>query len=376
MINFNQVHIFESALGQHNMITVLQKGSSPEQEAQTCITRRRGFADSELLNSIFSRTDAETEYFSVPQRLLYESDANYISLRGRSSGTSEEPVQRVLSKMQGASENLGQLLSVNQGIVTAADKISPKHLKKYALNAAVGDGIFVLSNEEVSQLKLADADVSILRPWFKNSDVHRWVTSTATDERLIFADKRLNNLIEAKALMRHLQRFRVILDDCSSNSPYMHRPRSIDFDGPKLVVPQRAMSNVFAFTSKPWYASADVYFITDPKANVGRLKSILALLNSRLYFLWFYHKGKRKGEMLELYQTPLSETPIPYMDKTMQVSLAALVDHILEAKRKNVEADVTQMEHEIDLLVYEVYKLTPVEIEDVVSATTRRPIRM
>jgi adenine-specific DNA-methyltransferase len=194
MVNFNEVHIFESALGQHNMITVLQKGSDPELEAKTCNTRRRGFADAELLKAIVSRTDPETEYFSVPQKLSYESDVNYICLSGRSSSSSQEPVQRLLSKMHTSPHSLGQLLSINQGIVTAADKVSPKHLMKYTLNADAGDGIFVLSDEEVAQLKLTEADVNILKPWFKNSDVHRWVTSVATDQKLIFADKRLNNL--------------------------------------------------------------------------------------------------------------------------------------------------------------------------------------
>ncbi len=41
-----------------------------------------------------------------------------------------------------------------------------------------------------------------------------------------------------------------------------------------------------------------------------RLKYLLAILNSNLYFFWLYFRGKRKGEMLELYQQPLSEIPV------------------------------------------------------------------
>lgn len=37
---------------------------------------------------------------------------------------------------------------------------------------------------------------------------------------------------------------------------------------------------------------------------------LLAVLNSRLYFQWLFHRGKRKGRMLELFQIPLSEIPI------------------------------------------------------------------
>jgi len=91
------------------------------------------------------------------------------------------------------------------------------------------------------------------------------------------------------------------LDDSTVNSPYLHRPRDINFDSPKIVAPQRSPKNTFGYNEVPWYASADVYFITQKDENVS-LKYILALLNSKLYYLWLYYRGKRKGEFLELYQ--------------------------------------------------------------------------
>jgi adenine-specific DNA-methyltransferase len=380
LVNFNEVHIFESALGQHNMITVLQKGSDPELEAKTCITRRRGFADAELLKAIVSRADPETAYFSVPQKLLYESDANYICLSGKSSSSSHEPVQRLLAKMQVAPHNLGQLFSVNQGIVTGADKVSPKHLREYALNAVVGDGIFVLSRGEVASLKLSSVAAKSLRPWFKNSDIKRWGTSANASRFVIYFDRVSES---APELLTHLKRFRRVIESRREVENgviewwQLQWPRVQDiFVGPKIVAPQRSGSNTFGYNDKPWFASADVYFITDPKADTDRLKAILSLLNSKLYFVWFYHKGKRKGEMLELYQTPLSETPIPFIDKTVQKSLVALVNSILAAKRKDIDADVSEPEQEIDRIIYDLYELTSAEIELVEKASIRRFTRI
>jgi Eco57I restriction-modification methylase len=43
LINFNEVKIFESALGQHNMITVLRKAKDDDAICQTCITSRLGW---------------------------------------------------------------------------------------------------------------------------------------------------------------------------------------------------------------------------------------------------------------------------------------------------------------------------------------------
>ena len=133
------------------------------------------------------------------------------------------------------------------------------------------------------------------------------------------------------------------------------------FDGPKIVSPQRSFQNTFCYNDVPWYASADVYYITQIDPSV-ELKYVLALLNSKLYFVWLYCKGKRKGEMLELYQKPLSEIPIKVISPKEQKPFIALVDKILAAKKRDAEADTGTLEREIDTLVYALYSLTPDEI--------------
>lgn len=46
-----------------------------------------------------------------------------------------------------------------------------------------------------------------------------------------------------------------------------------------------------------------------------------------------------------------------------QKPFITLVDQILSAKRKNPNADTTALERQIDKMVYELYDLTPEEIE-------------
>ena len=110
-----------------------------------------------------------------------------------------------------------------------------------------------------------------------------------------------------------------------------------------------------------------MYFITNPKPKVS-LKFVLALLNSKLYFAWLYYKGKRKGEMMELYQKPLSEIPIKLITPQEQIPFVALVDKILEAKQRNIEADTSALEGKIDKLVYGLYGLKSAEITHVENA--------
>ena len=141
------------------------------------------------------------------------------------------------------------------------------------------------------------------------------------------------------------------------------------FEGPKIIAPQRSPLNTFGYNEIPWYASADVYFITEKDRELS-LKYILSLLNSRLYYLWLYYRGKRKGETLELYQKPLSEIPIKEISKDEQKPFIYLVDKILAITESDdypenpeKQAKVRDYEKQIDQLVYKLYGLTPEEIK-------------
>jgi adenine-specific DNA-methyltransferase len=112
----------------------------------------------------------------------------------------------------------------------------------------------------------------------------------------------------------------------------------------------------------------DVYFITQNVKTVS-LQFVLALLNSRLYYFWLYHRGKRKGEALELYQKPLSEVRAKRLDPDEQEPFIRLVERILASKQRDACADVSALERELDELVYGLYGLTPEEIK-LVEGTT------
>jgi adenine-specific DNA-methyltransferase len=140
-------------------------------------------------------------------------------------------------------------------------------------------------------------------------------------------------------------------------------------EGPKIVAPQRSPENTFGYNELPWYASADVYFVTEKEKNIS-LKYILALINSNLYYLWLYHRGKRKGETLELYQIPLSEIPIKKIPNYEQKPFIEIVDKILAITKSSdylenlaKKEEVKEYEKQIDQLVYKLYNLTPEEIE-------------
>jgi len=62
----------------------------------------------------------------------------------------------------------------------------------------------------------------------------------------------------------------------------------------------------------------------------------------------------------------MEQLPIPPLTPQNQPianQIIALVDQILSAKQKNPDADTSQLEHQIDQLVYKLYDLTEEEIK-------------
>ncbi|MBI5306119.1 hypothetical protein HZB04_00805, partial [Candidatus Wolfebacteria bacterium] len=61
--------------------------------------------------------------------------------------------------------------------------------------------------------------------------------------------------------------------------------------------------------------------------------------------------------------TYLARLPIPTKNIKTQKDISSVVDQILTAKKKDPNADTSALERQIDEMVYELYGLTPEEIE-------------
>ena len=374
LINFNELKIFESALGQHNLITILSKYNNETAIAKTVSTKRNGSGTSDILLKILQGSDSETDYYELPQNELYDGSEYYIRLSGNSSNINN-PVISALTKIKNQGVLLSIICNVNVGLYTGADKVSNNYIEKYSLKMKKNEGIFIVTKDELEALKFNAVELSKVVPFYKNSDVYRWHTQENPQLFLINISYPENKDIDFKKLpniFTHIAKYEKILRNRKSNDNGLRAViaagywwsftiRQIDFRKPKIVVPQRSQENTFGYNEIPWYASADVYFITEKDKAVS-LKYLLAILNSKLYYLWLYHRGKRKGESLELYQQPLSEIPIKKITEDEQKPFIKLADRILAAKRANPQADTSNWEDEIDQLVYQLYGLTEEEI--------------
>jgi type I restriction-modification system DNA methylase subunit len=388
IINFNELKIFDSAKGQHNAITILRKDRDEALLARNAITMRNGQASQYDLARVLGWSDLETHYINVKQDELYEGNDKQIRMAGFGA-KSGDPDAVILEKLKADSYLLGKICDVLSGVVSLADKVSPSHLKKYPeTKGEKGDGILVLTTQELKKLNLGKDEVAkFVRPFFKNSDIDRYSCKTKNTLWLLRMKDEGQPIVLSESLKEHFERFKVLLVKgkenflknaiaasfvkrwlANGNYFVMLNPKEeYYFTQPKIIAPYRSKTNTFAYNESPWYASKDVSFILSKKGEFN-LKYILGLLNSKLYYLWLYRKGKRKGNTLELYIRPLSEIPIKRISPVEQEPFIKLVDRILLAKQRDAGADVSALEREIDELVYALYALTPAEIDLVKGA--------
>ena len=102
------------------------------------------------------------------------------------------------------------------------------------------------------------------------------------------------------------------------------------------------MINKFSYSEEEFYGSADIYYLT-PKEKDINLFYILGYINSKVFYDWCRYNGKMKGDNLELYATPLKETPIYYTkDKSEIAYIEKLVKNQIKYYKEETQKLIDQ----------------------------------
>ena len=226
------------------------------------------------------------------------------------------------------------------------------------------------------------ASAEVLKPFLRGRDVKRWGVNFA-EQYLIKTESSENrthlwseqDAEEAEeifastypAIHDHLQSFRDRLIDRYDQGKYFWELRACaywkEFEKTKIVYPDIAKEAEFAFDDDCYFLGNTLYLL--PTKEMW----LLGLLNSKAVF-WFYTKTSTqiRGGFVRFIAQYVSQIPIPKTKTADESSISKLVDKILSAKRTAPDADVSELENEIDRVVYSLYNLTPEEISIVEEA--------
>ena len=209
ILNFNELSIFESAKGQHNIITVFRKSQNRDNETHIIQTKRTGSLDNQIFEQIISGKDCHSVYTLKEAKYLYVTENEYLSLIDNNDNGEKANASSILEKItnQPDIKALGNLCNINQGILSGLDKISDSHIQKGLIQEQYRNhGVFVISQEELNNLELLKSEFTIIKPCFKNSDVNRYACREASTKYIIYVTRDIN-IDDYPNIKRHLNKF-------------------------------------------------------------------------------------------------------------------------------------------------------------------------
>lgn len=330
-IDFTDVVVFEEATT-YPIILIAQKANKKSNFKFFKYTKAN-FYDKELINNDLIHTE-------VAQDKLNTSAWNFIN-------SSE---QNVLSKIQihnTIGEKYGKCF---RGIITG-------------LNEA-----FVTENKLGSY--------NVLKNVYDGKDLKKWATPQPFKKMIVFESKSTSNTIGKLSedvafekmkiaypeIINHLEPFKEKAKKRFDKGEFWWELRNCAyydlFEKPKIIFPNLQNTNKFAFDDTGVYLNAPAVFLPSND------KALLAVLNSKV--VWHFLKSVcviRSGGYIEVKPQYFEQIPIPPIDAKSQTILIELADKAIHEKSNNQKADISEIENEIDQLVYELYGLTEEEIK-------------
>jgi len=309
---------------------------------------RDGFRFLSYIGKKFDGLGADKlEVCLVQQSKLLSTDDRWIFVGAEGSS--------LLSKITEDSVPLGDIAFCKQGIVTGRDRA------------------FVFE----AQSPISELPNSVIKPWIKVGDVHRYAIRPVKKRYLVYAND-LGKISDYPkfhdGLKKHSEKLKNRREVKNGRIRWfdLQWPREKRFfDNEKLICRFKAERNTFAYDTGGFYCSADItlVIVKDEFRRKFKTKYILALLNSRLLDYHYKTYAKLMDYRYEYYPKSVSLLRIKQGTESEQMQFVALVDKILAAKQRDPEADTSAMEGEIDLHVNALYGLNGDEIA-IIEETT------
>ena len=266
------------------------------------------------------------------------------------------------------------LNKIEKDILAKVQKFKP--LKDWNINIYRGiltgfNEAFIINEETKNKLIAEDKkSAEIIKPLLRGRDIKRY----SYENNGLYLINTHNGIKEKnispidinkyKAIKKHLDKFYSDLEKRydKGDTPYNLRNCAYleDFEKPKIIYPETATSPNFYYDNKNFIAEKTNFIMTGEN-----LKYIMAVLSSKLGFYIFYnfYSEITLGDVgFQYRKNSLEEFPIPEVDKKTEDKIVSLVDKILKIKNENSNADVSEIEREIDEMVYGLYGLSEEEV--------------
>lgn len=364
MLDFNDYMVFESASIQ-TMIMLFEKNSKED-----------GYSfDYRILNANSKKQDMLDllDKIKTPQTTFLTPKIVRASYKDKLLTFSEN--DSIFEKIAEGKVYLDEKEATN-GIHTHHDCVNNKIYREFP-DLKLGEGIFVLSEDEKNKLKLSNKELDLIKPYFTSEQIGRYYINQFNKFWIIYTDSKFKDkksMDKYPKLKSHLDHVGKAIT--SDNKPYgLHRAREEHFfKGEKIISQRKCVGQpCFSYSDFDCYVPAMYYVIQTSRWN---MKFLTGILNSKLIAFWLKNKGKMQGENYQVDKEPLLSIPLPSPDsisEEIQNKIITLVDKIIESKRlrqaqppifpgsavnsSTSEVGTSDFEKQIDDCVFDLYGL-------------------
>ena len=230
---------------------------------------------------------------------------------------------------------------------------------------------FIINVEKKDELIAKDhKNLDIIKPILRGRDINKY-SAIFSDLWLVFT-KRGIDIDKYPVIKEYLHQFYEQLRPKNKGEKIGRKPGPYkwyeiqdsisyyqEFEKDKIIYMDIAQNLTFTFDSKGMFMVNTCYFLNAGKSN----KYLLSILNSKMMDWYYRGISAQLGEKgIRHFNIYIEQLPIPKISEAEQKPYVELVDKIILAKENNPNADTSDLEAEIDRMVYQLYDLTPEEI--------------
>ena len=342
-VDFVDYNVFESASIQ-TMIFICQKVEKTREEYLTkvSILKNKNITKSELVDflNFNSKNDYGTkEIFKLKPKSYIDKTIHF----------NQSDIENILQKIQEKGTFKLNNDEVAQGIVSPQDFVNESSAKTLGGNVKKGDGIFVISDKELTDLKLSEKEYELIKPYYTSEELDRYYTNKKNSYWIIYTNSDFKSIKKIESfpnIKKHLDKFSEVIT--SDNKPYgLHRSREKKFFiNEKILSLRKCKEPTFTYTDFDCYVSQTYFIIQTNRLN---LKYLTIYLNSKIVRFWLKFRGKMQGENYQIDKDPLLNIPIVISEKEEDIV--------------KLSENITINENNINSLFYKAFNLTENEIQ-------------
>ncbi len=353
LIDFSDYKIFESADIQTMIMTFQNLSSEKEYKFELGKIQVKDVLFSDIIDLLHKNA---SDKYELGNR-LFNRELLFDEIFVFNNDLNDEILSKIKSKQN---FEINPRLELMSGIDVGQDFVNKASKEKLGDNFKVGDGIFVLSNDEIEKKKIPNNELNLLKPYYTTKELGKFYGNPTNSYSIIYTNSSFKNeekILKYPNVKEHLDLFKTVIT--SENGNYgLNRAREEDFFmGEKIMSVRKCARPTFTYTDFDCYVTRAFFSI---KTNRVNQKYLVSILNSNVVTFWLKNKGKMQGLQYQIDKEPLLNIPIFVPDEAAQQPFISLVEKILQGKKDGI--DTSEWEREIDEKVYALYDLSPEEV--------------